>query len=204
MVISNRVAFWDGDNFCIVTKNCTKAQAKAILSTLAELDADGITEMEESCAKPIKEPEDVMPDIPEEISPTEASLSEYVFTSAKQYTGKTPSEVLEEDGDKGFANLSYLITRVTSVQGKNDIASAMSAYFKKRFGVYKDPYTAVKKWDMENCDKFFKYFKGIANDKDKEEIVQKLGMLDFTTFLNSDSLSTKQSAIAALISKYAL
>ena len=70
--------------------------------------------------------------------------------------------------------------------------------------MYKDPYTAVKKWDMENSDKFFKYFKGIANDKDKEEIVQKLGMLDFATFLNSDSLSAKQSAIAALISKYTL
>ena len=202
MLISNRVAFWDGDNFCIVAKNCTKQQAKAILKALAELDAEGITEMEESCAEPVKEPEEAMPEIPERIEECDEATGEFVFTSAKQYTGKTPSEVLAEDGDKGFANLAFLAKRVTSKQGLNDISSAMTMYFKNRFGRYKDPYTSVKKWDQTCCDKFFKYFTGIVNESDKEEIVQKLGMLDFPTFLSQGSLSAKQSAIAAIISKY--
>ena len=204
MIISNRVAFWDGENFVVVTKNCSKEQANKILKAMADADLNDVEMAEESYAEPVIEEELAIPDISSAIdAPAEDVPAKKITLNNKKYHGMTPDEVLARDGYAGFANLAYIRDHSNDSATKTEIDRSLSAYFKNRFGRVKDPYRSVTRYDMDQCKKFFLYFAGILPEEKQEELAQKAGAIDFQIMLKEASLEELQSLIAAVIEKYA-
>ena len=212
-VISNRVAFWDGDNFVIVTKKCSKEQARKILAALAAADLDDVEMAPESAAEPVYEPEEEEPTIPEDVEqsltkeevpdePVQDTREEAVRFTGKTYTGMTPYEVLREHKGKGFGNLTYLRAKTKHPELAEAIEKAQKRYFKETFSTIGDPYKNVARWNKERCEDFFRFFAGIMDDSDKDSVVQSAGSATFEDFLKDASHEQLQSLAATVIEKY--
>ena len=199
MIVSNRVAFWDGDNFVIVTKNCTKEHAQRILDALNKADLMDTQMAPAAEAEPLTEPEEIMPVIPDDLF-TDPEPGEIRFSSGK-YAGLTPWEVLEQYKDKGYGNLSFLAMKGIPEALKVEIRVAQDAYFKKRFEKSKDPFKDVSSATMDFCKTFFLYFDNVLSDEQKNSIAEQAGYIDFKTFLENASLEQLQSLIASIISE---
>jgi len=199
MIISNRVAFWDGDNFVIVTKNCTKEHAQRILDALNKADLMDTQMAPAAEAEPLMEQEEIMPVIPEDLF-TDPEPGEIRFSTGK-YAGLTPWAVLEQYKDKGYGNLSFLARKSIPDALRNEIRAAQKAYFKKRFEKSKDPFKDVSNATMEFCKTFFLYFDNVLSDEQKKSIAEQAGYIDFNAFIESASLEQLQSLIASIISE---
>lgn len=217
MIVSNRIAFWDGDNFVIVNKNCSKDQAIKMLQLLAASDLGETEQAPDSYAEAVNEPADVMPLIPEDLPVSndtvpviyEASDESGIFRiKGGRYDGLTPAEVIEtaEDKSKAFGNLGYFRKKLI---GKDDIATdaigkAMDSYFRNTFGHLKDPYKTVACLSEEKCENFLKYHICILSDEEMSNLLEQSGSLDFASFMKEASLEQKRSLTAAIIEKHAI
>lgn len=243
-IISNRVAFWDGDNFVIVTKNCTREQAAKMMSVLAACDLGIEEQAPDSYAEPADEMEETLPVIPDDVAEAIASVAqveaeeapeeavqeeEMLFPSGK-YAGMSPSEVLKRHGGKGFANLSFIRSRLPQGHPMVDaIKRAQLAYFREhgreaylqeelnrpgKLGPQDNPiaYQAVERIDRlpagQHPDgdwrKFFAYYGGILDAEDRDQVLQKTGEVDFQAFLAEAPIETLKSLAAAVLEKYAV
>lgn len=189
MVISNRVAFWDNDSFVVVTKNCSKEQARRLLHAIAEADMAEV----EIILPADAEPEPVVPG---------DEIEHYIRTdkpvfSNGRYQGLTPREVLEKDGDKGYGNLAFLSRKSSDADLVRDMELAMKEYFLKRFG------GDIKVSDMSDgdCLDFFKYFGTIITGDDKKKILAQAGAQDFDSLIQGAGLEQLRAIILAVIKK---
>lgn len=206
-IMIERTTFNDGDRFVIVYKNCDAEMKKKILMALAQVEIDlpesTVTEAESANVAPISDPVPVCPEIPEEGQEPEKKEEEYspVFTTGR-YQGLSPAEVLEQHGDQGCGNLSYLKARSKDPRQKAAIEEAMRSYFKKRFSK-EDPKALCSKWKEEQADLFFKYYIGIMSEGDKQTVLKKVGAIDFDSYLEGAPMDHKLSLAVALLEKYA-
>lgn len=166
--------FQDGNDLVVVFKNCT-ADTKAILEALIH----PITE-EPSNAVPVEEPEPVI--------------------SFGRYQNMTPSEILETDGDVGFANLEYLLTkRKISGADESRVILILGEYLKRKVSGILDPFEyAGSVTDKEVID-FFNYFSEEFTGENKEMCCRSTGALTFDTFFKESSIDIKRSAMAEII-----
>lgn len=203
-IVSNRVAFWDGDNFVIVSKNCTKEEAKKILMALAAADMDDIQETTPSSAEPVEEPEEVIPVIPDVLQQElhEMSAPETVFPSGK-YKGLTPSQVLDQYGAAGFGNLSFLSPKIRQKDESfaDEIDKCLHENFRAIFNT-DDPKKYASALSEQEADDFLKYYGGILSEKDKADIAGQAGAASYDDLLKDAALKIKRGIIAVAIRKY--
>lgn len=194
-VVSNRIVFWDGDNFVVVSKNCSQEQALKIMQALASADL-GVEIVADAPVSPVKEPEEVMPVDPEQRDKPP------VFDSPKRYAGKTPVDVLGAEKDKGFANLLFLRRKVHP-QLRSAIEEALQEYFQRRFQGCTDAFEYAGKLTEKQCDTFFKYFGGVASEADQNVVREGHGSLNYEQAWKESNIEQKRALVAALIDKYA-
>jgi hypothetical protein len=214
MIVSNRTAFWDGDNFVIVNKNCSKEQAIKLLQILAAADLGETAQAPDSYAEALDESEEKMPVLPNDDVSSSYVVQEMYEEEMKRefrikggrYDGLTPAEVIEnaEDKSKAFGNLGYLRNKLL---GKDDVAATaigntMDDYFQQTFGKIKDPYLSVAKLSEQKCDNFLKCYSCILSDEEMVKLLEQSGSLDFDSFMKEASLEQKRSLTAAIIEKH--
>ena len=200
MILSNRVSFWDGDNFVVVNKNCSKEQALKMMQALSAADL-GLEEIAPALAKPVTEPAETLPEIPEDVPETDRVLDFGV------YEGKTPEEVMENADSKGkaFANLTFyqaLYGKKGDTFMEHEIRGVLTKWFHILFGKMEDPYLSVAKWSEKKCETFFKLYGGILTTEEKATLADQGRFSHFDQMMEESTFDQKKSLIAEIIRKY--
>ncbi len=173
MIVSNRTVFWDGDNFVVVTKNCTRAMAKRIMAAFAEADLGETAVMEDAAVHPIREEEELVA-LPDDVAgdtmaeENDSSMPRRVTIPSTRYAGMTAEEVLQKEGDKGFGNLSYLLDRVDDPGIKEEIKKELDKYFVRRFQLI--GMDEIKEFSLSECEQFFRIFGKCFTSEDAKRL----------------------------------
>lgn len=202
-VIASRAYFWDGDNFVIVTKNATKELAARMLKAIAEEDVKDIP-FGNAEVLPMKE-EEPETTIPEEVDRmlTEMRTEPTFPEGQKYYPGMTPTQVLEQYGDKGFGNLTFLAKKFQDMPELiEEISMAQHAFMKKAFANVAPDDLALS-MEEEQCRNFLKLYWGILSQEDEKKVLNQAGVLDVKAFIAEASIDKLRAVIVAMLNKYA-
>ncbi len=230
----NRITFWDGDNFIIVTKKCTKDQAKRLLAAIAEADLGDVEMAPPAALEPEPDEPEYIPVIPEELvveeteEKTAAELipdqtvqitrpdnvvefsdpgsEEKILFSSTRYIGLSPEEVLEQEGDKGYANMAFLVKRAKTSPEKypmdenliRAIEKSNAVYFRNKFE-HMDPFEYAKGLGRAECQNFYRFFSAVLSEDAESDVLKQSGYQDMKQFIDEGTGEQLKALVAVMI-----
>lgn len=167
--------YQDGTSLVIYIDDCTP-KIKDVLQGLFDV---------------IMSPESSLESLPEE----EIILPE----GCGSLTGKTISEVLSENGHKGYANIVYLINKgVFQPDDKAEVQKILHEYIHAEFAnIDPDEYTSGL--NEEETDLFLKCFGNLISEQMRSTVKNILGYATYEDFLTTAPLVQKHSLVVTII-----
>ena len=121
-----------------------------------------------------------------------------------RYKSLTPTEILKLDGDKGYANLMYiLIERKVDLSAEEWAVTStiVEAYFHERIRSFGDPYKYAEKATDDEVENFFKYFSYEFSGTEEKELLESTGCSNLNEYRKNVSIDTKRAAMARIMEK---
>lgn len=171
----NVMAYNDGDDFVLYFKNCSPDMKKFLTNMLNPLLC-GDSQLEQV------EKETVDPVIPE---------------GCGRYTGKRVSEVLIEDGNKGYAVIAYILGQ-HKFSGEADVRELLSQYLFDTFS-FVDPMEYAGSLSEEQADEWLKCFDSLVTPSLKQKAKNLTGFESYEEFLKDGTKEQKVSMVYNII-----
>ena len=178
--MTNINMYQDGNDLVIVFKNCTpdmKAMLEGFLQPALHSNSGGQNE--------------------------KGDQSEPKITFGR-YKNLTPTEILKQDGDMGYANLMYiLIERKVDLSAEEWTLTStiVESYFHERIHSFGDPYKYAEEATDEEVENFFKYFAYEFSGTEEKELLESTGCSDLKAYRKNVSIETKRGAMAQIMEK---
>ena len=120
-----------------------------------------------------------------------------------RYKDLTATEILEKDGDMGFANLMYIIInrKIPSLtpEEATDVVEVVEGYFTKRVRSFGDPEEYAQKAPDKDVEDFFRYFSDEIMPADEKALLRETGCSDMNAFRENVPITFKRSAMAKIL-----
>ncbi len=172
-------AYQDGKDFVVTFHNCNPAMKDLIEGLLHPVMA------EESTLEPATE---------EEITD--------VLINVSRYQNKYASDILKEEGMKGYANLNWMLHNGKIADEYTKALHEMLAVFAyEAFQSYGDPYKTLVSTPMDECKEFLMIFGDYIPDDMKRSVAEQAGYADYSAFFANAGIEQIRAFMAAVIEK---
>lgn len=172
-------AYQDGNDFVVVFKNCHPSQEKMIKNILSPAMCEDSTLLKEA---------------EEESFDTLIGYGKYEYQCAE--------EVLASEGDRGYANISYLLkNKHVNANRMSAIKDVLNHYLMDRMDSIAEPYTYCEELTEAEARTFAKCYQFYLSDQQMADISEQAGFENFQTFLEKASETKIKSFAACLIEK---
>ena len=167
--------YQDGDDFVVYFENCRPDMKDFLINMFKPvMEKDSMLEQAE------KEPADpVIPD------------------GCGRYSGKRVTEVLQNDGNRGYATIAYILGKGL-FSNETDVRDILNEYLYDTFaGV--DPQEYAGSFNEEGADEWIKCFDTLITANQKEKVVNITGFSSYEDFIKEGTLEQKIALIYNII-----